>query len=159
MTKINAVKIQLSEQTNSLVEGKITVLTQVKIPENMMELIEFSIFMLAYQLQCENTKEIIRCNCVFLNEEEDFTVTLDKYENNSEEVAMGKFMRFCVFPIKRWYDNKLTDIKIVTSILEELCHMYWSIDDETKVCYKVYDIMNKFYVKLKITDIYNKSFI
>jgi hypothetical protein len=49
------------------------------------------------------------------------------------------------YPIQRWKNDNYNDIQILTCILEELCHHYWSIKDETLVEYKVTEIMKRWH--------------
>lgn len=51
--------------------------------------------------------------------------------NNPDD--LGTTIRFIIYPVHRWRARRLNDLQIMTCILEELCHMFFTIDDEFQV--------------------------
>ena len=45
----------------------------------------------------------------------------------------GGFAPFAVYPVYKWRSSKYTKEQIILCMVEELCHCFWSIRDETRV--------------------------
>jgi hypothetical protein len=69
----------------------------------------------------------------------------DSIELKMESDKSGTQFALVDYPIQRWKNDNYNDIQILTCILEELCHHYWSIKDETLVEYKVTEIMKRWH--------------
>lgn len=53
----------------------------------------------------------------------------------------GGFAPFTVYPVYKWRSSKYTKEQIILCMVEELCHCFWSIRDETRVKQKVIEFM------------------
>lgn len=56
--------------------------------------------------------------------------------------GMGYYMPLIILNLGNWRSGNWTDVHILATLVEELCHHFWSIDDEEVVKYKVLEILN-----------------
>ena len=126
--------------------GKLTMTFTCEINVREEKMLSNALILITKQFERENMKDFKRTTLVF-TENGDISLKMP-----SE--AMGMRMTACIFPVKRWRDKNYNDIQILTIILEELCHHYWSIEDELIVKYKVFEVIKSLNPDLKITDLY-----
>lgn len=63
-------------------------------------------------------------------------------EYKLEKGVMGNCVPYwVVFPIERWRTEKIQDNRLAIIMIEELCHWIWQEFDETKVKYKVVEVL------------------
>lgn len=55
--------------------------------------------------------------------------------------AGGEFAPFIVYPVYIWRNRGYSKEQIMLAMVEELCHCFWSIRDETRVKSKVIEFM------------------
>lgn len=72
----------------------------------------------------------------------------------SDQKMVGCFLALIVYPIHKWRALRMNDLKILTCILEELCHGLWSISDETAVKTKVHEIVKLLYPNITREQLY-----
>lgn len=58
------------------------------------------------------------------------------------------------YPVHKWRARDLNDLQIMTCMVEEMCHIFWCIQDEDKVKYKVLDVIRVGHPKLNLEDLY-----
>lgn len=58
-----------------------------------------------------------------------------------DDYSMGSVGTYAVFSIQPWRDKGWDDLNLLTLFTEELCHHFFSIEDEEEVKYKVFDIV------------------
>ena len=65
----------------------------------------------------------------------------------------GKFLgtqfSMIIYPVQDWLDENLSDQIIALSIIEEMCHYFWSISDEWEVQKYVVDAYKRAFPKWK----------
>lgn len=64
-----------------------------------------------------------------------------------------------VLPVHRWRLRKLKFAQMVVAILEELCHIHYSIDDEILVQYRVTDCFRNILPEVQRKDLYHENWI
>lgn len=63
----------------------------------------------------------------------------------SDKNTLGIRVCLAVYAVERWRKLNFNDNQILLVILEELCHHYWNIENETIVKYKVYNIIKNIF--------------
>ena len=58
-----------------------------------------------------------------------------------EPNVLGNQVHLVIYPVHRWRDMQLSDYKVLTAIVEELCHALWIITDEDLVKDKVTEVI------------------
>lgn len=85
---------------------------------------------------------------LFFSENGEINLTMD-------ENALGNVINFII--INSSNTAQYEPVKILTVIVEELCHFFLNIHDEYDVKYKVIEVLNLKYPLLKIEDIFDMN--
>ena len=83
-----------------------------------------------------------------------FFVNGDNITLQFDPQQLGNYFVGICYPVHRWRAANLTDRKIMTCMVEEMCHVFWCIRDEAKVNYKVLDVMRVGQPTLDLEDLY-----
>ena len=74
---------------------------------------------------------------VYLLNDDTFTLSI------VDSRPIGLFQNSIFLPVNRWREGRFTGVDISVAILEELCHCFWHITDESMVKDKVTKIYNR----------------
>lgn len=113
----------------------------------------FSRAVVAVSDQLENDDKLdklpFKATCIFTDYGK---VAIELLEGESA-IVMG----LIIYPIQKWIDQKYTDLQILICITEELCHYFWSIEDEVEVNYKVLEVIQRIRPEsnIQMKDLYN----
>ena len=72
--------------------------------------------------------------------------------------TLGNHVNLVLLPVHRWAAANCNYQQVVTCILEELCHCYWGIVDETAVKHKVVAVARHINSSITIEDLYPGMF-
>lgn len=67
---------------------------------------------------------------------------------------MGACFIGIYYPVHRWRESNYTDQQIITCMVEEMCHVFWCIKDETLVNFKVLDVLRNGHPELTLESLY-----
>ena len=118
----------------------------VKVPQKIIELFEIVFSKVADQIENDKITNLPKVNCILTRKREVSIVLGD------EEVAIC--CTLCIYPIDKWL-LKYSEIQICAIITEELCHVFWGIENEYDVCYKVWEVVRRISPEVKIEELYN----
>lgn len=72
-----------------------------------------------------------------------------------DDYSMGSIGTYAVFSIQPWRDKEWSDLNLLTMFTEEMCHHFFSIEDEEEVKDKVFEIVKKIVDEpIVFTDLY-----
>jgi len=131
-------------------KDSLEVLTTCEMKNNESKAIGKGILQVACQLQSEaiDVRKILKV-AVIISPYGEFTLS-------TKEHTQGELFNLISYPIFKWRELDYTDLMILTIVLEELCHHYWTIRDETEVKYKVAQIINRWNkTNLTASDLYD----
>ncbi|WP_147566437.1 hypothetical protein [Clostridium tyrobutyricum] len=130
-------------------KDKFEIFTAYALNENEAKYFSLALQAIVKQLNCEHKKysDLMGITAV-ITEEGSLLLQM-------EDESIGNQFCLAVYAVKRWRNLKFEESQIITIILEELCHQYWNIEDETEVQYKVYDVLKWIFPNTKIEQFYN----
>lgn len=70
---------------------------------------------------------------------------------------MGLISRLIILPLHRWRQRELSLSGMITAVLEEFSHVWYSIDDELLVEQKVLECFRHLVPTVQLADIYNPN--
>lgn len=76
-------------------------------------------------------------------------------EISLNDSILGVNANIIIYAIRRFNKFNLSEVFKVSVFLEELCHWAWNIEDETKVKYKIFEILEGIYPEIKFEQVYN----
>lgn len=72
-----------------------------------------------------------------------------------EDTILGTQVSLVIYAVQKWRNFKYGDQQILMILIEELCHNYWNIEDETIVKYKVWQVIKWIMPDVELIDLYN----
>lgn len=72
-----------------------------------------------------------------------------------ESNVLGSHVSLAIYAVQKWRDMRYGDHQILMILIEELCHNYWNIEDETLVMYKVHQVIKWIMPNVELKDLYN----
>lgn len=130
--------------------NKLVLLTTVELKDTIIRVLNLGFWGIAEQLDSEGMLiDIPRVNCI---------VTLDgSFSIILDEEQQGCHMSLVIYPIQKWENANYTELKMLTCVVEELCHHFWNIEDEVKVSYKVLEVIRRIfpYKDVKMANLFN----
>lgn len=76
-------------------------------------------------------------------------------EISLNDSILGVNANIIIYATKRFNKFNLSEVFKVSVFLEELCHWAWNIEDETRVKYKIFEILEDIYPEIKFEQVYN----
>ena len=153
MTRLkNAIDVE-SIPIDNRISSKINIMMTIDIKKHIRLLFQTAFILIAGQLADDGLLENIpRCNCIITGSDEVVYICDDI------EFA-GYHINSVIYPVHRWIKMGIKDIHILQTIIEEFTHMYWNIDDEIQVCYKIFEIIKRYNPKLRMSELYDATWI
>jgi hypothetical protein len=130
---------------NNLKE-KIRFVANYSLEKREAELFTLALTALNKQFMMENKQDIMRVICI-ITSDGTYTMKMDKSQLGSQHAV-------CLYAVEKWRKQKYGDYQMLTIMLEELCHHFWAIEDETKVQYKVLEIIKIIDPNITIEQLY-----
>lgn len=81
-------------------------------------------------------------------------VDRDSVTLNLDPGILGNHLPLVIYPLHRWRERELDSVHMMACALEELCHHFWSIRDETLVKDKVIELIQLVFPKIERSDIF-----
>lgn len=85
---------------------------------------------------------------IFFLDTDDITLTFTPSQ-------MGSCLVGIFYPVHKWRSAGYTDQQIITCMVEEMCHVFWCIKDETLVKFKVLDVLKIGHPDLPLESLYS----
>ncbi len=139
-------EMNIDYQLHKSFYGKIAIRTAIDLDDRIKEQFKLATIALAQQLREEGIPIKRKCSCIFIDSDS-FTLNLSKK-------AYAEYRSICVFGIHRWPKILQNNSHILCTILEELCHYYYDLEDGVEIQYKVIDIAKKVYPTIKHENYY-----
>lgn len=133
-------------------KDKITIATTTEIPGNIAFLLDFGIKAVVKQLEEENILSTVMPVQILVTNRDEISL-----EFLDEELAT--VISLIMYPIHKWIEKGLEDIKILVCIVEEFAHFYWNIQDEVIVNDKVLKIIERVVPNTTMETLYDKKWL
>lgn len=135
----------------SLLAGRVKIINVCKIEET--ELKAFNDALLALEIALNNDHEVAPGLFVMMivTDKDTVDLTLDGQEQ------LGLYTSIAIIPIHRWRAHSIPYLKMLAISLEELCHCFWSIRDESIVKDKVVSVIQLIHPEVKRDDLFTEN--
>lgn len=136
---------------NAPLKDFITICTTCAIDTKIIHLMQLCMNEVSKQMDEEgmfDRPHLIPTTTVLISDKDEITISL--YEN--ETAITANLIIYNITKMRSY--SELHQCLIIT---EELCHLFWNINSEFDVNFKVYEILKRIYPQVKLFDLYNKE--
>lgn len=131
------VPVEFTLREHHIAMSHLSVSSNIELSKEEKTAIEVAITLFELELVEDGMAGSQDIAAVYFLKDDTFTLSI------VDSRPIGLFQNSIFLPVHRWREGSFTGVDISVAILEELCHCFWHITDESLVKDKVTQIYNR----------------